>query len=86
MATGDAAAAAGLQVFAFSQDKRLGYVNDNQRGDEIAAEIAARAAADTALTGAVALKLDAAKVIFSDTTPANIAGTGYSGRIWIKKV
>jgi len=86
MAIGDAAAAAGLEVFPSSQDKRLGYQNDNKRGDELAAEIAARAAADTALTAAVALKLDAAKVIFSDTTPANIAGTGYSGRIWIKKV
>ena len=36
MATGDAAAAAGLAVFAPTQDLRLGYDNDNKRGDELA--------------------------------------------------
>ena len=37
MAIGDAAAAAGLDVFPSDQDLRLGYQNDNQRGDDIAA-------------------------------------------------
>jgi hypothetical protein len=40
MANGDAAAAAGLAVFASTQDRRQGYDNDNIRGDEIAAVIA----------------------------------------------
>lgn len=39
MAIGDLAASAGLAVFAGTQDRRLGYQNDNQRGDEIAAHI-----------------------------------------------
>lgn len=36
MAIGDLAAAAGLTVYPSTQDKRLGYQNDNQRGDDIA--------------------------------------------------
>lgn len=40
MANGDAAAAAGLQVFASTQDVRQGYDNDNIRGDEIAKNMA----------------------------------------------
>jgi hypothetical protein len=39
MAIGDAAAAAGLTVFPSSQDWRLGYQNDNQRGDDLANHI-----------------------------------------------
>ena len=89
MANGDAAAAAGLASWPDSQDLREGVDNDNIRGDEIAAEIAARATAvnaeAVARAAADALKLDAAKVIISDSTPANIAGAGYSGRIWIKR-
>jgi hypothetical protein len=37
MATGDLAASKGLKVFAATQDRRLGYDNDNQRGDDVAA-------------------------------------------------
>lgn len=33
---GDKAAAHGLAVWAATQDRRLGYQNDNQRGDELA--------------------------------------------------
>lgn len=36
MAIGDAAAAAGFEVYSDTQDRRLGYENDNQRGDELA--------------------------------------------------
>ena len=39
MANGDAAAAAGLATFAPTQDIRLGYDNDNIRGDELAAHL-----------------------------------------------
>ena len=78
MAIGDKAAAKGLTVYASSQAHNLGYQNDNQRGDDIADEIDARIAAD-------ALKLDANKVFVQATAPANIAGTGYSGRIWLVK-
>lgn len=49
MPIGDDAAAAGLAVFPETQDLRKGYQNDNQRGDEIAAEMAARAAGDKTL-------------------------------------
>jgi hypothetical protein len=86
MAIGDAAAAAGLAVFASAQDKRLGYQNDNQRGDDIAVEIAARAAADTALGASTAAlsagKLDASKIVITPTgagAPAVI-----TGGIWFK--
>lgn len=60
MATGDAAAAKGLRVVPATKDLRLGYDDINQRGDELAEEIDARAAAD-------ALKLDANKIIVSNT-------------------
>ncbi|QQD75107.1 hypothetical protein I8920_09520 [Curtobacterium sp. YC1] len=40
MAIGDAAAAAGLATWTSTQDRRLGYQNDNQRGDELAAALA----------------------------------------------
>lgn len=77
MAIGDAAAAAGLSTFAATQDKRLGYQNDNMRGDELAAEIAARAA----LAGTVATKFPSNKIIISATTPTVVAGA-----IWFKPV
>lgn len=78
MAIGDKAAAKGLAVYASSQAHSLGYQNDNQRGDDIADEIDARATA-------VALKVDKSNILIQATAPANVAGTGYSGRIWIKK-
>jgi len=46
MAVGDAAAAAGLQTWSATTDPRLGFQWDNQRGDDIAAEITARVAGD----------------------------------------
>jgi hypothetical protein len=49
MATGDKAAAAGLKTYTSAQDRRLGFDNDNQRGDEIA-DVMARAAALEALS------------------------------------
>lgn len=78
MAIGDKAAAKALVVYTASQAHSLGYQNDNQRGDDIADEIDARIAAD-------ALKLDKANFLIAATAPANIAGTGYSGRVWIAK-
>jgi hypothetical protein len=36
MATGDEARAAGLVVYTSAQDRRLGWDNDNNRGDELA--------------------------------------------------
>jgi hypothetical protein len=46
MAIGDAGAAWGLTVYPSTQTPVLGYQNDNQRADDIAAEGAARVAAD----------------------------------------
>lgn len=83
MAIGDAAAAAGLPVIAGTRDKRLGYSDINAAMDEVANEKTARTSADSALSSG---KLDASKVIISDSTPSNIAGSGYSGRFWIKRV
>lgn len=65
MAIGDKAAAKGLAVYAPTQDRRLGYQNDNQRGDELADEMDARAAAD-------ALKLDASKLKVQQADPGAV--------------
>lgn len=65
MAIGDLAASAGLAVFAGTQDRRLGYQNDNQRGDELAAHM---------LTGGHAL--DGAGM--SGVLPVAKGGTGGS--------
>ncbi|MCU1439999.1 MAG: hypothetical protein JWP85_996 [Rhodoglobus sp.] len=78
MAIGDAAAAAGLEVVPSTQDLKQGYARINQKGDELAAEMTARAAADTALGTS---KFDAAKIIYSATTPTYVAGA-----IWLKPV
>lgn len=53
MATGDAAAAAGLAVFASTQDIRLGYDNDNVRGDELATHITSGTHPASAITSGV---------------------------------
>ena len=96
MAIGDKAAAKGLATYPSTQDKRLGYQNDNQRGDELADEVDVRAAADTAeanarasadttetnaRVAADALKFDTSKVIYYGATPAYVAGA-----IWLKPV
>jgi len=39
MAIGDDAAAAGYEVFEDTQDRRMGYQNDNQRGDDLARHV-----------------------------------------------
>ena len=75
MAIGDAAAAKGLVVYPSTQDKRLGYQNDNQRGDELAAEITARETAISDLT----TKLGVTKIIISTSTP-----TYQAGALWLK--
>jgi len=78
MATGDAAAAKGLRVVPATKDLRLGYDDINQRGDELAAEMDARAAADTTLTNN---KLDKAKVLVQSAPMA--AGTAVGTlRFW----
>lgn len=82
MAVGDAAAAAGLAVFPNTQLVSAGANNDNIRGDELAAEKTRAVAAETALSTG---KFDANKIFVQATAPANIAGSGYSGRFWIKK-
>jgi hypothetical protein len=75
MAIGDAGAAKGLTVYPSSQARSLGYQNDNQRADDIAAEIDARTAAD-------ALKLNASKVRVTATPMTS--GTAAVGdlRFW----
>lgn len=89
MANGDKAFAKGLLVVPESKDLREGYDDINVRGDELADEIDDRTAADAANAVAFAaadlLKVDKASIIIQATAPANIPGTGYSGRIWIKK-
>jgi len=85
MATGDAAAAAGLAVFASTQDIRLGYDNDNVRGDELATHITSGTHPASAITsGVLALariptldasripSLDAAKITTGTLADARI--------------
>jgi hypothetical protein len=74
MAVGDAAAAAGLKVFPSSQDRRLGYENDNYRGDELAALMARVAKFEAKNTnfftrGATALSIPA-------NTPTRVTNLG----------
>lgn len=59
MANGDAAAAAGLATFASTQDIRLGYDNDNIRGDELAAHLTAGTHPASAINSGV---LDLARI------------------------
>lgn len=82
MATGDAAAAKGLRVVAATKAINLGYDDINKRGDELAAEIDARATAVTTLTNstnaALATKLDASKIKVQQSDPG-----GPDGTVWI---
>jgi hypothetical protein len=82
MAIGDKAAAAGLEVVPATQDIRLGYARINQKGDELADERTAR----IALTATTAGKVAKTDIFAQVATPANNAGTGFSGRIWLKPV
>jgi hypothetical protein len=69
MANGDKAAAAGLAVFAASQDARLGYDNDNVRGDELATHLTTGTHAWSKITGTPASFPNA------DVTAANANAT-----------
>lgn len=67
MAIGDAGAAKGFDLPADIDALNQGALEIRRLGDYLAAEIDARTAAD-------ALKLDAAKIIISTTTPAVVNG------------
>jgi len=60
MANGDAAAAAGLRVWASTQDIRQGYDNDNVLGDEIAAVMARAKVLETYMAGPTVVQSAAA--------------------------
>lgn len=91
MANGDIAAAAGLAVFAGTQNIRLGYDNDNVRGDEIGAHMISGthpASAITSgtldetriptLTAAKIPNLDAAKITTGNITRPVVTASGVS--------
>lgn len=59
MATGDVAAAAGLTVFVGTQDIKLGYNNDNVRGDELGTHLISGTHPASAITSGT---LDAARI------------------------
>jgi hypothetical protein len=71
MAIGDIGAAHGLVIYAGTQDRRLGYQNDNQRADDIGT-----------LMDAVALKLDASKLKVQQSDPGAVP----DGTVWISWV
>ncbi|MBF4565404.1 hypothetical protein [Plantibacter sp. VKM Ac-2876] len=74
MAIGDKAAAKGLAVYPPNQKVGKGYENDNQRGDELADEMTARAAAD--LT-----KFDKDLLKVQQADPGHLPG-----RVWVSWV
>jgi hypothetical protein len=67
MANGDAAGAKGWDVVPATDDVKVGYDDINYTRDLVAAEQDARIAGD-------ALKLNAAKIIISTSTPAVVNG------------
>lgn len=71
MANGDAAAAAGLATFPATQDIRLGYDNDNIRGDELAAHITTGTHPASAIVSGV---LDAARIPNLDSSKISTGG------------
>lgn len=83
MANGDAAAAAGLATFAATQDIRLGYDNDNIRGDELAQHLTAGTHPASAINSGVLADariptLDASKTVsgtFADARIPNLDGS-----------
>lgn len=83
MAIGDKAAAAGLVVYPATQDARLGYENDNQRGDELATHMTTGTHPASAITSGV---FAAARIPVLDigtktsgALPASRVGAGYPG-------
>ena len=80
MATGDAAAAAGLAVFPPTQDLRLGYDNDNKRGDELANHMTNGTHPFNKITGT----LQTNQIANGAVTGAKLAkryATGYTGLV-----
>lgn len=77
MANGDAAAAAGLATFPATQDIRLGYDNDNIRGDELAAHMTTGTHPASAITSGV---FDAARIPNLDASKTT-SGTFDGARI-----
>ncbi|MGK9146670.1 hypothetical protein KXS11_03460 [Plantibacter flavus] len=75
MAAGDKAAAKGWKTYSGNQDRREGFVNDNETLDRLADEEDARKAADAA-------KLDASKIRVQKADPGNVP----DGTVWISWV
>jgi phosphotransferase system HPr-like phosphotransfer protein len=89
MANGDKAAAAGLAVFAATDDRRLGYDNDNVRGDELATHMTTGTHPMENIVGldaALAAKLTktaqqyGSDFTFRDTNIANALGTAVNAQ------
>lgn len=86
MANGDAAAAAGLATFAPTQDIRMGYDNDNIRGDELAAHLTsgthpASAISSGILNVARIPNLDASKISGGDLTVNSVNSVQETSRV-----
>lgn len=89
MAIGDAAAAAGLTVYAATQAAQLGYQNDNQRGDDIAAVMAHVGMTGTNVSGAWTAAMLGGKHVFTQyfNNPNSAADYGaLGGTNWTQAV
>lgn len=76
MAIGDMAASVGLVVYPSSQDARLGYSNDNQRGDDIANHILNGTHPFTKITGQAKTAQIQNLAVTGDKLASAVAKTG----------
>lgn len=86
MAIGDAGAAKGLVIYPATQDIRLGYQNDNQRADDIAAAMTRLDTAESNLKAPTAVVNGSAVGGAVGTTQTVVVGTAAVTALAFKRV